>query len=325
MTYEALARVNLAAGQPRQAADTAARALIMAPDSPDLVVLRARAFEAMGDWYQALSQLDSILRVKPDVTDAIALKAEILLEKGNNPDGALRVAADAESRFPNDPVFPELRGRIQLSRGNSSLGEAALTRALQLDPSRTSALALLADSAARSQRWQEASAYLARIPAWARTADDLRLGWRIATNLGDNDQALGFAQALGKKESGDEPVLLTVRSQLAAGKIPEAEDLIARGLPVAASPASRAAFYLLRSRAERQTGGTDAAVADLRLALRENPDDLECLLDITDVLADNHEYRRALNYLRHAQELSPADGAIRARIDDLSRQAAAEN
>ncbi|HVO40632.1 MAG TPA: hypothetical protein VMV03_16490, partial [Spirochaetia bacterium] len=307
LTYEALARVNLAAGQPRQAADAAARALLAAPESPDLIVLRARAFEAMGDWYHALSQLDSLLRVKPDVAEAIALKAEILLEKANNPDGALRVAAEAENRFPNDPAFPELRGRILLSRGNSALGEAALTRSLQLDPSRASALALLADSAASSQRWQEASAYLARIPAPARTADVLKLGWRIAMNLGDNDQALSFAAALGRKVGGDEPVLLTVRTQLAAGKIQEALDLIASGLTAAASSASRATFYLLRSRAERQTGGADAAMADLRLALRENPDDLESLRDITDLLADNHEYRRALNYLKHAQELAPSD------------------
>lgn len=325
LTYAALAQANLAAGKPHQAADAAARALLMTPDSPDLVIIRARAFEAMGDWYQALAVLDALLSVKPDEPRALELKATILFEKAGNPDAAMQVVGDAEGRFPNDPAFPELRGRILLSRGNSALGDAALNRALRLDPLRGSTLALLADSSARSERWQEAAEYLSKIPSWLRTADDLRLGWQIAMSLGDYDQALSFARALGKKAGGDEPLLLSARAVLAAGKIPEALDLIAKDLPAVSTPASRSTLYTLRALAERQTGGNDAALADLRLALRENPDDIEALVAITDILGDAGDYRRALNYLKHARELAPSDAALHARYDELARRAESEN
>ena len=321
----AKAQILLAAGQPQQAADAAAQALIAAPDSTDLLILRARAFEAMGDWYQALSILDAVLSINPNNGDALSLKATILFEKAGDPDGAMRILSGAESKFPNDPSFPELRGRIMLARGNVVQGEAALERALTLDPNRVSTLALLAGTSAGAERWSEADGYLQRIPERDRTPDLLRLGWRIAMGLEDYDRALSFADSIEKAGSGDALLLFRVRTLVAARRTQDTKEQTTTDLKTATTPAVRATLYVLRSQAERQAGEDDSVVlADLRSAILENPDDRDALLAIADVLSKAREYRRALGYLKHALELAPEDADIKARISTTSRLAGLE-
>jgi tetratricopeptide (TPR) repeat protein len=314
------ARILLAAGQPQQAADAAAHALLLAPGSPDLLLLRARAFDAMGDWYQEMYMLDALLSVVPASADALAQKATILFEKAGNPDGAMKIISEAEPKFPEDPAFPELRGRILLARGNSGDGEAALALALKLDPNRISTLALLAGAAARAGRWQEADGYLQRIPERDKDVETLQIAWQVAMSLADYDQALALAQTLEKRSSGDEALLYHVRTLVAANSAREAADLATSDLLKATTPAVRASLYFLRAQASGRAGdATDAELADLRAALRENPDDQEALLAIADALSNAGDYRKALGYLKHAQELSPEDADIRARINNATR------
>jgi tetratricopeptide (TPR) repeat protein len=320
------ARLYLAAGQPQQAADAAARALLLAPDSTDLLLLRARAFDAMGNWYQELSILNDLLSVAPGNETALAMKATILFEKAGDPDGAMKLLSDVESKFPGDPAFPELRGRILISRGNSVEGEVALAEALKLDPNRVSTLALLADAATRAGRWQEADGYLQRIPEQDRDLETIQLSWQIAMKLADYERALAAAETLEKRESGDQALLYRIRTLVSANRDQDAADLVTSDLKNATTPAVRCTLYSLRAEATRLAGGSqDAELADLRSALHENPDDVEALLAIADALSRTGEYRKALSYLRHAQELSPEDADIKARVASAARLAGPQN
>lgn len=316
------AAVFLAAGQPLKAATAAARGLLLDPDSTDLLMLRARAFLAMGDWYGALSILDALLTLAPGNGTALAMKATILFEKAADPDGAMKILSDVEGKFPGDPSFPELRGRILISRGNAVEGEAALQDALRMDPNRVSTLELLAQVSAGAGRWQEADAYLQRIPPEKWTAETQETGWKVAVNLEDYDRALTLAQALEKSEPGDAALLYRVRTLVAASRTQDATDLATQDLKGAKDPAVRASLYFLRADAERRAGASqDMILQDLRAALRENPDDMESLLAIADALSAAGDNRRALGYLKHAQELAPEDADIRARVANAARLA----
>ncbi len=321
----ATARILFAVGRPEQAADAAAHALLEAPGSTDLLLLRAQASAAMGDWYRSLSLLDSLLGIDPGARVALALKATLLFEKAGNPDAAMQIASRGETEFPHDAAFPELRGRVFLSRGNVDEGEKELAAALLLDPERVSVLALLARSAAAGERWQEAAAYVERIPERRRNPDVLRLAWQIAMKLSDYDRAQTLAQELREKDSRDSRLVFSVRTLLAAGKPVEARDLATSDLRAVTAPDVRASLHVLRALAARQAGGdTDAELQDLRAALLENPDDREALLAVADALAAAGDYRKALAYLKHAQELSPDDASVRARVNDMSRRASSE-
>jgi tetratricopeptide (TPR) repeat protein len=316
LRFSALARAALAAGQPQRAADAAAHGQLAAPDDPGFVLLRAQAFEALGDWYQSLWLLDMILRLHPDHAAAAFMKARLLYDKQRDSEDAIGVLLDAETRFPSDASFPELRGRILLETARSDEGVAALTRALSLEPGRISTLTLLLKQAVQTRSWTRASSLLAQIPEQARTPEHLRLGWQTASSMGDHALAITYAEALARVTPGAQPLVLKARSMVAAGRASEAMQVVTQAMAVADTPALRGELYVIRS-----TAGSADPLRDLRSALLEDPNSVEALLAISDLLAKQKEYRKAMEYAKRALGLSPENPGIKQRALDLERLA----
>ena len=311
MRLDALARAFLAADKPDQAADAAAQGLLLAPDDPQFALLRARALDALGSWSPAVRIINALLARIPDNHEAILEKARILHEKGSNTAEALRLLNDAGSRFPSEPSFPELRGRILLETGRTDEGLAALTAALNIEPARHSTLTLLLLQAVRVGRWNEASTWLERIPESARSTDDLRLAWRLAMGLGDHAKAVDFARALEGRAGGAAAAALEARSLNASGQPTQARAVVDAALPQAGS-ALRSELHTIRALA----GSPDPA-SDLRHALMENPDNTEALVSLSELLASRQDFRKAAEYARHAAELAPDDAGLARRARDL--------
>jgi Flp pilus assembly protein TadD len=318
MRLAALSRAYLAAGKPDEAADAAAQGLLLVADDARFALLRAQALDAQGNWYQAVRVLDALLQRVPDDSEAILEKARILHQQGGNSAEALRLMEDAQSRFPSDPSFPELRGRILLEEGRMEECAAALAEALAIEPARPSTLTLLLRLAVQNGQWEEASTFLDRIPASARSTDDLRLGWKLATGLGDYSRAAVFARFLKARGGGAAAMALESRSLNAAGFPARALAEIDAALPQAGD-ALRSELYTIRA----QAGSTDPA-GDLRHALHYNPDNIEALVSLSDLLASQHDFRRAAAYARHAAGLSPDDAGLAQRARDLDALASPE-
>jgi len=316
LRYFTLARAALAAGQPQRAADAAAQGQLAAPDDPGFMLLRAQAFEALGAWYQSLWLLDTILRLHPDQAAATLMKARLLYDKQRDSEDAIGILLDAEKRFPTDASFPELRGRILMETSHSDEGVAALTRALSLEPGMISTLTLLLKQAVQTRNWAKASSLLAQIPEQARTPEHLQLGWQVASKMGDHALAITYAQALSRVVAGAQPLSLEARSMVAAGRGAEAMQVVAQALAVADTPALRGELYVIRS-----TAGSADPLRDLRSALLEDPNSVEALVAISDLLAKQQEYRKALEYAKRAAELSPETPSIMQRAADLERLA----
>jgi tetratricopeptide (TPR) repeat protein len=317
--FAALARAELAAGKPEMAADAAAQGLLRAPGDPTFELLRAQALAAAGDWYQSLRVLDMLLRLQPDMSEAILLKARLLHEKAENDPEALVVLADAESRYPADGSFPELRSRILLDEGRTEEAVTALRHAHELAPENLDILFLLVSTSVHAREWNEAAAWLDLIPAPARTADDLRLGWQIFTGLGDHAQALEYAQSLLRLTEGADALALEARSMLASDRPADAMVVIDHALlAMDPLPPLASELHFLRSRA-----GSADPLLDLRTALRENPDNGEALAAIAEVLAGQKDYRKAAEYLKRASTLAPDNAALAQRAAELSKLAEA--
>jgi tetratricopeptide (TPR) repeat protein len=312
----ALAHANLAAGQPQAAADAAAQGLLSAPNDPQFFLLRAQAVEALGNWYQALALLDTLLKVKPDQPQALLMKARLLYEKQQNSEEAIAVLRDAEARFPSDASFPELQGRILLETGRSDEGVSVLTIALSMEPGRVSTLVLLLRQAIQTQSWTTAAELLTQMPDKTLTPDLLRLAWEVETNLGDSARAIAYAQALERAESGASPLALEARSLVAAGQIDKAKEVVTRALAVADTPALRSELLYLRS-----TAGSDDPMRDLRSALLVNPENQEALIAISDLFAQQQDYRKAAAYARQAAELSPQSASLAQKAAELQKRA----
>jgi len=317
LRFSARARAELAAGQPQRAADTAAQGQLAAPEDAGFILLRAQAFEALGNWYQSLWLLDTILRLHPDNAPASFMKARLLYDRQHDSEAAIGVLLDAERRFPSDASFPELRGRILLETARVDEGVAALTRALSIEPGRIPTLTLLLKQAVQTHSWTTASALLAQIPEQVRTPEHLRLGWQIASGMGDYSLAVTYAQALARVTPGAEPLVLEARSMLAAGRGADAMQVATQALAVADTPVLRGELYVIRSSA-----GSADPLHDLRSALLEDPDNVDALIAMSDVMARQQDYRKAMEYAKRAAGLSPENPGLRQKAADLQRLAA---
>ena len=176
-------------------------------------------------------------------------------------------------------------------------------------------LSALVSTSADAGDWVSAAAWLALVPDQSRGPDHFRLGWKIATGLGDHARALDDARKLLRATGSVDAIALEARSLVAAGRLPEALEVIDHALLAMSPPAESASeLFFLRS----QAGSADP-LQDLRTALKQNPDNAEALTAIADVLAGQKDYRKAAEYARRAAALVPGDEALARRAQDLQK------
>jgi tetratricopeptide (TPR) repeat protein len=92
--------------------------------------------------------------------------------------------------------------------------------------------------------------------------------------------------------------------------------VVTRALAAADTPALRCELYVIRS-----TAGSTDPLRDLRSALLDDPNNIEALLAITDLLASQREYRKAMEYAKRAAGLSPENPSITQKAADLEKLA----
>jgi tetratricopeptide (TPR) repeat protein len=318
--FAALARAALAAGRFGIAADAAAQGLLRAPNDPSFALLRAQALAGSGDWYQSLWVLDALLRLRPDLVDAILLKARLLHENAENDAEAIALLLDAEARYPAEAALPELRARVLLDGKRTQEAVTALRRAHELAPQKLPVLSLLVSISAKAEQWNEASQWLSMIPESSRTAEDLRLAWLISNGLGDHAQAEATALRLFQVAKEPGALAMEARSMLASGR-PEKARLVIDHVLGTMDPAPRLSsdLHFLRSQS-----GSEDPLRDLRTALKENPDNGEALAAIADVLAGQKDYRNGMEYAKRAAAMAPDNASLAQKARELARLAAAQ-
>jgi tetratricopeptide (TPR) repeat protein len=314
------ARAALDCGDTQSALDASARIMLAAPEDADGALLRAEAFAEAGNWFQALRVLDTWLAHSPDSVPAILMKARLLAEKGGDPEEAVSILTEAQSRSPKDADILELRAKILLSEGRSNEGISALMQTLELQPDRLSALRLLLDYCIRTRQWLQASSYVAKILAVSDSGRDLEAAYEVAWNLGDFPGAAGYARRLVDKNYGEAPRLLLARALYAQGADAEAGPLVETGLAAAGSPGVRSRYLSLRAVMALPARPADA-LRDLRASLLADPDNLEALRAISSLLAGQGRYHAALGYLKHAAAISPNDAGLSMEVRDLEEKA----
>jgi Flp pilus assembly protein TadD len=309
----------IAAGKLQEALDASAKALMISPDDAEASMIRARAFELQGSWYQSVRIIEAVLKRYPDMGDAIRTQARLLADKAGNIEEAARLLTAAERRSPADPSYPELLGRILLDAGRGSEGELALARALELAPGRMSTLELLLGHAVRTKRWLQAKTYLAQILVLSSAGQYIATGYTIAWNLGDYAGAEAYARKLVQTAYGEAPEYLLARALHVQGNNAEALPLVEKGIVEAKTPAVKSRFLYLRASIQRTN--PEEAIMDLRTALMADGDNLDALLLISELLAGSKQFHAAALYLKRAAALSSEDAGLKARIAELEKLA----
>jgi hypothetical protein len=137
----------------------------------------------------------------------------------------------------------------------------------------------------------------------------------VATGRNDHEQAIARAQRLELLTGGAHPLALEARSMVAAGRPAQAMLVVDHALlAMEAAPAVRADLFVIRS-----TAGSDDPLRDLRAALLEDLDNIEALVGISALLANEHEYRKAMGYARRAAALSPGNASLAQKAIELEK------
>jgi tetratricopeptide (TPR) repeat protein len=135
--------------------------------------------------------------------------------------------------------------------------------------------------------------------------------------MGNLDQAIAWARELGTRGVPVEALGLEARSLLAAGRKADALAAADKGLAAADTPELKSMLLAIRALA----GSPDPA-ADLRQALREDPDNPEALVEMADILAAQGELRKAAAYAHQAALLDPRNASLAQKAADLASRAA---
>ncbi|MBN2553672.1 MAG: tetratricopeptide repeat protein, partial [Spirochaetales bacterium] len=311
-----MAEAYYQAGKLEDASSEVARVLLEEPDHPAALLLRARVFLAEGKWTQALRLLHLLRLRQPDSREAWLLSARVLYEEALDPEGALKLIGEAQTRFPGAPEFHELAGRIHLEAGRTQEALDELQLALDLQPGRVSTLRLLLEGATRMRRWLQAAIHLSEILEQERSGEDLLKAIEIYRNLGDSAQVLHYAEQLYQSSCTVENLVVYARALLAEGQTDQAAALIEGGLQRSETPALSSALLALKAGMIEEQA-PEEAMALLREALLLDPLNYEALVTIAGLYVEQGELRKAGLYLEQAIALDPDNAALRVQLQNI--------
>lgn len=139
--YQARAYCYRELGEFDEALSDVDRALSIAPDDIDSYSVRIGVYYEQGDLAKAISDATEIVKRKPSDDDAFAARANLLHEVGNY-EGAMADVSKAISIHPGNPEYFLLKGLILRDQGQIEDALEAVRGALSLDPQSVGGLKL---------------------------------------------------------------------------------------------------------------------------------------------------------------------------------------
>jgi type IV pilus assembly protein PilF len=197
-----LASLHFAAGRPQVALDEIRQALAARPDMPEAIGLRALVLSATGDMAGAESSFQRAMELAPADGNIRHNHAWFLCQQ--------RRFAEAEAAFDRTLAIPRYEGaaRTLMSRGACQAragrwleAERSLSRSYELDPANPAAAYNLAEVLLRRGELERARFYASRINAVPEqvNAESLWLAARIERRLGNLDALQGFGRQLRER------------------------------------------------------------------------------------------------------------------------------
>jgi Tfp pilus assembly protein PilF len=278
----------------------------------EFILLRAHILLERGLFQQAQSLLDSYASIDPNNRRYLFYRARLQAEGLRNTAAAINTLRPLYRSDPNDAeagvylaaLLMESNRQAEVEEGRVMLG-----RFLESSSTAPEALSLAAADSIRQLKWQEAKAYLDKIPGSQRTRKDLYNAWKVERALGNNTAALSHARELyNRKDTTAEEAAAYITSLVDTGRQAEAGRIIEERLGSLSGGTEKSRYYYLRSRIRTNE---DAVLNDLRSALFEDPRNLEALIAIFEIYHRKKDERRAVYYLRQALAIDPNSAQLR--------------
>ena len=222
-----LGSAYLRAGRHAEAVEELEAAAKLVPENPGLLSGLALGQLATGDTAQAQASFDSALDLGLEDTAVGHLIAMSLLNAGRHEE-ALEMARELQARFPDSPLPRNLEGAAHVGVGDWEKARAAITAALEIDPSLLSARLNLAAIEARQGNLDHAETSYLRILEDEEDSVVAMTGLAgIAQRQGKLQDALAWRQRAHEVDkTAVAPGLAYVETLIASGETGEAMAVI---------------------------------------------------------------------------------------------------
>jgi tetratricopeptide (TPR) repeat protein len=339
-----MATAILARNSDKQAALAAMQQLVARyPENPYAWMALSRIAVVAEQLQQALEAVDKALVLEANLPEAVILKAQILVRLERNAE-ATNLLQQAVAVHPDDTNLHFAYGRMLLDAEDMEGARKQFARVVKLEPDNADGLYSLALLELETKRFRSGEKHLKRLIELDQRVQNAYyyLGY-AALEQGDDDAALEW---YGKVESGDywsqaqlriagilvrkgdietmqnqmrvlrqknpeqavEFYLLEGRVLTDAGHHAAAYEVYDSALKV--SPDDEDLLYA-RALAAEKLGWLEAAEADMRRILANDPDNVRTLNALGYTLADRTDrYQEALSYISRAYAQKPDDPAI---------------
>jgi len=338
-----LGRSYLLSKQPARALDTlkplgeAAGRL-----DPEIALLLGEAYLANGDLKQAsvyftsaakskstpqqaaaLTRLGQVTMLKGDVNEAVReleavtaredapLQAELALVAAYVNQGqhakALTLAESLVKKRPDDPIVHQTLGSVRLARKEPAAARASFSKAVELDPLYTPAVASLAQLDLNEKR-----------PADARA----RFEAVLAKDPKNEQAMLGLAEVLARTRAPSAEIAAVLQRAIAAqpGSVSarlalinlylrdrDSRAALAAAQEAAASLSQDARILDALGRAQLAAGDTNQAIETFNRTAKADPRSVAPYLRLASVYSSRKELDKAADSLLKAQQIAPGD------------------
>lgn len=268
----ALAQAYLANNQTNEADGALTRALALKPDFSDAILLRAETEIVRGNPALAIVTLKQLVQTQPRLVQAWLVLADAFRAQGtlNN---AVEIYRSLENSYPHTAQIPVLLGTLFVQQHEMGSARAEFQKALQIEPD-----------------------YL---PAVEQQVDlDLAEKNYVA--------ALQRVQQLVVRDPNRALLQLLLGATLAAhGETNQAESALSKAITL--QPDSQAA-YLMLAQLYTQTGQNQKALQNLQTALHKDPNDIAALILKGLIYNSEKDYNDACEAYRGVLAVAPDNG-----------------
>jgi len=236
---------------------------------------------------------------------------------------AAPIGAQTEEAFGDDATDPVRlfeRGQAAHARGDLEKALGFYEQALKVRPEFPEAQFQRGNALIGLEKFDEAETAL-------RAAIALKKNWSLPYSaLGalqmrrnrdaEAEQSFRGALAIDKQDGLALRLLADIR--LRAGDAKEALDLATRATAIPEAPGSA---WVALALAQKANGDKTAAKTTLNRVLEDDPRNIAALLERADLSVEEKQFDAALNDLKAAEKIKPADKAIASRLADTYQKA----
>ncbi len=185
-----------------------ARALALAPENPQVLMLAARAARQAGDLEAAAARLDEVRRLEPGNVDAL-LQQALLAERSGNAAKALELARQAAEQRPSTSLLLNVSD-VFSRQGNVAAARGYIEEALERSPKSFGALSRLAQLELQHGAFARAAELYARLVERSPEETELTNLGTALMMLGRFDEAAARFVAVAEKSPSSPYAILSL-------------------------------------------------------------------------------------------------------------------